>query len=132
MAYKRIISKEIEEEEIEYVIYCRKSTKDEDKQVQSIPDQIEACIRFANSEKNNLKIATKPNNYKEMFFKNDLDYNKTIEKEDNDKDEYNAEVYKKYRDMNLFIVTERESGKEAGIRPKRRKIIELIKSGKIK
>jgi Holliday junction resolvase len=96
-------------DDIEYVIYCRKSTKDEDKQVQSIPDQIEACIRFANSEKNNLKIAQKPDGYKEIFFKNELEYNKEIAKEDDDKDEYNAKIYKKYRDLNLFIVTERES-----------------------
>lgn len=131
MAQKKVVDRDMEED-IEYVIYCRKSTKDEDKQVQSIPDQIEACVRFANSEKNNLKIASRPDNYKELFFKNDLEYNKTIHKEDNDKDEYNAEIYKKYRDMNLFIVTETESAKDANDRPKRRRIIDLIKKWKIK
>ena len=126
MAHRPITNQEIEEE-IEYVIYCRKSTKDEDKQVQSIPDQIEACVRFANLEKNNFKIAQRPDNYKDLFFRNELEYNKTIAKENNDKDDYNAEVYKKYRKMNLFIVTETESAKEANNRPKRRRIIELVK-----
>ena len=41
-------SKINELEEIEYVIYCRKSTeKTTGKQNQSIPDQINACMEFA-------------------------------------------------------------------------------------
>jgi hypothetical protein len=38
-------------EPIEYVIYCRKSTDEtSEHQKQSIPDQIKACINYAEKE----------------------------------------------------------------------------------
>ena len=55
-------SKINELEEIEYVIYCRKSTeKTTGKQTQSIPDQINACMEFA--ERVWLKIKERPSDF---------------------------------------------------------------------
>jgi len=42
---------EQEKKEVEYIIYVRKSTDEASgKQQQSIPDQMEACLRFARNE----------------------------------------------------------------------------------
>ena len=49
-------------ENIEYVVYCRKSTDESSgNQKQSIPDQIEACLKYA--ERENLKIMWKPSDF---------------------------------------------------------------------
>jgi DNA invertase Pin-like site-specific DNA recombinase len=51
--------------DMEYVIYCRKSTDESsNKQTQSIPDQIKRCIEFA--EQNGLKIKEKPSDFSDF------------------------------------------------------------------
>lgn len=110
-----------ERKNIEYVIYCRKSTDDStDRQMQSIPDQISYCIDYA--MKNNLTIKEKPRNF------TDFETIEEIKKEDLDKD--NAELYQKYR--NLFIIKEHKSGKTPGIRNKWRRLASMIKQWHIK
>ncbi len=113
----------INDKNIEYIIYCRKSTDEKSEhQKQSIPDQIKACIEYA--EKNWIKIAKRPEDF------SDFETEKDLVIEDNDPDINNRKIYQKYR--HLFIVRERESAKEPFKRPKRRKIIEWIKKWKIK
>ncbi len=117
------LSEEIKKPKIKYIIYVRKSTDEHSEhQKQSIPDQIIKCIQYA--ENNWLIIASKPSNFSDFETEND------IKLEQNEKDEINREIYKKY--SNLFIVRERESAKEPFKRPKWRKIIERIKKWKIK
>lgn len=106
---------------IEYVIYCRKSSEEKtEKQVQSIPDQIQKCIDYAGKEW--LKIKEKPEDFSEFETKQD------IIKEDLDQD--NQKLYKKTR--NLFIIKEEKSGKIPWKRPKWSRLIKLIDQGKIK
>jgi hypothetical protein len=81
---------------IEYVIYCRKSTESEEKQTQSIADQIQRCVEYA--EANRLIIKQKP---KDFSFETGID----LEKEDADID--NRAVYQKTR--HLYIVKEQMS-----------------------
>jgi len=108
---------------IEYVIYCRKSTDESSgMQVQSIPDQIKKCIEYAKN--NGLKIKEKPQDFSD--FETELD----IKKEDTDTDINSRRIYKETR--NLFIIKEQKSWKEPWIRPKWRKLIKQIESGKIK
>lgn len=102
---------------IEFVIYCRKSTEEEDKQVQSIWDQIRNCVKFA--ESNNLKLMPRPK-YAEEF---DSIKETAMEEKEND------EIYK-YCD-NYFIIRERHSAKNPWLRKKWKKLIELVKNGKI-
>ena len=48
--------------DIEYIIYVRKSTDESSgHQTQSIPDQINKCVRYA--EMNDLQIRTKPKDF---------------------------------------------------------------------
>ena len=108
---------------MEYIIYVRKSTDEHSEhQKQSIPDQIIKCIQYA--ENNWLIIANKPSNFSDFETEND------IKLKQNEKDEINREIYKKY--SNLFIVRERESAKEPYKRAKWRKIIKWINEWKIK
>ncbi len=108
---------------MEYIIYVRKSTDEHSEhQKQSIPDQIIKCIQYA--ENNWLLIASKPSNFSDFETEND------IKLEENEKDEINREIYKKY--SNFFIVRERESAKAPYKRPKWRKIIKWINEWKIK
>ena len=86
--------------DIEYVIYCRSSSDESaDKQQSSIPQQIKACMEYA--EKAGLQIAKKPDNF-------EFEDNDDIFKEDTD-DEWDKEIYQKYRDY--YIVKERKSAK---------------------
>ena len=107
---------------LEYVIYCRKSSDESsDNQKQSIPDQIKACIKYAENE--GVKIKEKPSDF--SMFENELD----LEKEDKEEDIENRRIFQNTR--NLFIIKEEETGKIPSKRKKWRKLISLIKKKKI-
>lgn len=104
--------------EIQYIIYCRKSTDEtSEHQKQSIPDQIKACIDYA--EREGLIIAKKPENFQDFETEND------INREDTEADIESRRVYQSTRD--LFIIKEQETGKIPYKRKKWRKLIERIK-----
>jgi len=106
--------------DMEYVIYVRKSTDESSgQQTQSIPDQINKCVRYA--EQNDLVIRTKP---KDFEFETEGD----IIKEDNDPE--NSDIFKQTR--GLYIIKEQQSAKVPWLRPKRKKLISMIKHWKIK
>jgi len=85
--------------DMEYVIYVRKSTDESSgQQTQSIPDQINKCVRYA--EQNDLVIRTKP---KDFEFETEGD----IIKEDNDPE--NSDIFKQTR--GLYIIKEQQSAK---------------------
>jgi len=104
-------------EEIWYIIYIRKSTDEEWKQIQSLEDQLVSCYDYA--EKNNLKLAKRENYYD--FHDNlvELEVNKFTTKKA-------KEIYKSY-----YVILETWSAKIANKRAKWRKIIEYIKKWKI-
>jgi DNA invertase Pin-like site-specific DNA recombinase len=109
--------------EIEYVIYCRKSTDESSgKQTQSIPDQIKRCVEYANN--NGFTIKQKPSNFSEFETERELF------EENTDKELQNRKIYQETR--HLFIVKEQQSGKTPYVRPKRRKLVKMIDEGKIK
>jgi DNA invertase Pin-like site-specific DNA recombinase len=109
--------------EIEYVVYCRKSTDENSgKQTQSIPDQIKRCIEYANN--NGFTIKQKPSNF------SDFETERELFEENTDKELQNRQIYQETR--HLFIVKEQQSGKAPYIRPKRRKLIKMIEKGEIK
>lgn len=86
--------------EIEYIIYCRKSTDETSgKQAQSIPDQLHHCIEHA--KKNGMKIKLKPENFE---FETALE----IEKEDN-AEPANRKLYQDTR--HLYIIKEEKTAK---------------------
>lgn len=107
---------------MEYVIYCRKSTDESsDNQKQSIPDQIRACIEYA--ERNGLKIKEKPKDF--SLFESPEE----MEKEDNESDLQNRKTYQETR--KYFIIKEQETAKIPYKRPKWRNLMKMIDKGKI-
>lgn len=118
----------LEDHEVEYVIYARKSTDDDVNQKQSIPDQIRACIDYVtkHNEKQERKI--------KIMEKNEL-YNKHFKDELGDiKEARNLHISDKrfYEEIdNLFIIRESASAKKLG-RPKRSALMKLVDSWKIK
>jgi len=103
---------------MEYAIYVRKSSDESsEKQVQSIPDQIEKVIEYA--EKQELTIMKKPDDF------SDFETEEEIIKEDNTADLYNRRVFRDNR--KYFIIKESKSAKVIGKRPKRKKLVEWIK-----
>lgn len=108
---------------IEYVIYCRKSTDENSgKQTQSISDQLRLCIKHAKEMK--YSIMKKPEDF------SDFEDSYQITKEDNEIHIDDRRIYQETRD--LFIVKEEKSAKEPHKRPKRSKLIAMVKQGKIK
>lgn len=107
--------------DIEYIVYCRSSSDESaDKQQSSIPQQIKACMEYA--EKAGIQIAKKPDNF-EFEDKDD------IFKEDTN-EEWDKEIYQKYRDY--FIIKERKSAKVPKNRDKWKIIVDRIKKWKIR
>lgn len=107
---------------LEYVIYCRKSTDEKSwKQVQSIPDQIRICMKYAKD--NNLSIMKKPDKF-------DFETNLSLEKEDLETSIVNRRIYLETRW--LFIIKEQQSAKTPGIRKKRKKLMKLVETWKVK
>lgn len=87
--------------DIEYVIYCRKSTDESSgKQAQSIPDQLKYCIEHA--KKNGMTIKAKPEKFE---FETEAD----IEKEDNNAELSNRKLFQETR--HLYIIKEEKSAK---------------------
>ncbi|MDQ7023457.1 MAG: recombinase family protein [Candidatus Gracilibacteria bacterium] len=108
---------------IEYVIYCRKSTDESsDNQKQSIPDQIKTCIEYAEREK--LTIKTKSKDF--SLFESEYE----IDKEDSEADINNRRTFMDTR--NLFIIKEQETAKIPYKRPKWRRLMKMIEKGEIK
>ena len=81
---------------IEYVIYLRKSEKDKKKQVQSLGDQLVACLDYAESK--GLKLKKRPLDYSSFENQKDIDYETSI------KDKRDRKLFKDNR--NLFVVKE--------------------------
>ena len=110
-------------EDLEYVIYCRKSTDESsNKQTQSIPDQIKRCVEYA--QQNWLKIKAKPSDFSDFEWKYD------VRNEDHDKEWDHREIYQQTR--NLFIIKEQKSGKIPFKREKWNKLMKLIDQWKVK
>lgn len=121
------VSKKLNFDELEYVIYARKSTEDAWRQAQSIPDQVRICIDFA---KNNwIKIKEIDSLYN-WFKKIDENENTNLaikwklkskldEKDEND-------------NKNLFIIRESKTWKIPWVREKWNELIRLVKAWKIK
>ncbi len=108
--------------DIEYVIYCRKSTDESSgQQTQSIPDQIKKCVDYARN--NGLSIKLKPEDFE---FETEQD----IFKEDSESDITNRQTFRDTR--NLYIIKEQKSAKVPWLRPKWKRVISLIKQWKIK
>jgi DNA invertase Pin-like site-specific DNA recombinase len=85
---------------IEYVIYCRKSTDESsDNQKQSIPDQIKACVDYA--EREGLEIMEKPKDF--SLFESEQE----VFKEENESDLRNRRIFQSTR--NLYIIKEQET-----------------------
>ena len=114
--YDDIINKE---KEIEYIIYIRKSTDEEDKQAQSIYDQLRLCINYVDN--NWIKL-------QKRFDNKILNY--SYEDKIKNKEEINNENLLKYLDKYLIVI-ERKSAKKSRKRAKWIEIIELIKKRKI-
>ena len=107
--------------DIEYVIYCRKSTDESSgMQVQSIPDQIRACKEYA--ERNWLKIKAKPKDF-------DFETPSEVAKEDAINNIEDKRIYQWARDK--FVIREQKSWKIPGKREKRNKLMKLIDKWKV-
>ncbi len=110
--------------EIEYVIYCRKSSEESwTWQQQSILDQLNACIEFANGKW--LRLTERNDIFKTYF--DDNSFSTRRSKQTN---KYELDILSKAE--NVFYIVEEKSAKEPNNREKRNKLIKLVKDGKIK
>ena len=110
-------------DDVEYVIYARRSSDESsDNQNQSIPSQIEKCIDYAKKEE--LIIKKKPNNF--SMFETESEIIKRNQKADH----HAMRIYEQTSD--LYIIMESHSAKKPWLRPKRSKLMELVRKWKIK
>jgi len=100
-----------------YIIYVRKSTNEDWKQIQSLEDQLKSCYDYA--IKKWIKLAHR-NELANSF------HDENIELEVKNFLEPNKEIYEKY-----FVIIEKWSAKIANNRPKWKSLIKLIKRWKI-
>jgi len=108
---------------IEYVIYCRKSSDESSgNQKQSIPDQIKACLTYA--EREWLKIKEKPKDF--SLFESEQE----LRKEDKESDMANRKVYLDSR--KYYIIKEQETWKIPWKRTKWNRLIKKIENLEIK
>jgi len=108
--------------DINYIIYCRKSTDESsDNQKQSIPDQIRACVSYA--EREGLTIVSKPKDF--SLFESESE----VYKEDNEADLVNRKTFQDTR--HLFIIKEQETAKVPWKRTKWKNLIKKVKSWEI-
>jgi len=111
------LSQTIQKPDVKYIIYIRKSTDEDWKQVQSLEDQLDECKKYI--EKNNYQIDEFNENFESeaerILWLNEI------------KRPELKEFTKKF-----FVVIEKHSAKVAYKRPKWRKIIKWIKEWKIK
>ena len=113
----------MENDVIEYAIYCRKSTDDEENQKTSIYQQLEKCFEFA--EKNELLLQTRDEN-----FPVDQDTVKEIEGVLKTSPQQLKEFLEKYTTHQIII--ERRSAKMPFRRPLWDKLMRLADEGKIR
>lgn len=124
MAKKKQVTPIITDEEMgnmEYVLYCRKSRDEDDKQVASIPRQISLCLKHA--EEHGLAIKQKPKDFP-------FEDKEEIIKEDNCSDMTDRELYLATR--NLYIIKEQHSAKTPRKRPKWTKLMRMVERGEIR
>lgn len=121
---KRKQKKALNVDDIEYIVYCRKSSEESSKgQEQSILDQLNACIDHAHRVW--LKLAEKNEIFNNHF--NDNSFAKRKNKQTN---KYEKDILTKAE--NVFYVVEEKSAKELNNRTKRNTLIKLVKAWKIK
>lgn len=107
-----------------FVIYCRKSTDEWDKQEDSIPSQIKAIIQHHQSNSYKFDLAKRPTNIDLSIFNIDWEIEREYEE---------SPKYKQYIDQvkNNFIVIERCSAKRSWKRKKWKALMKLAKQWKI-
>jgi len=123
MAKMRSIQPISELEVVEYVIYTRKSTEDDEKQKESISQQLENCFDFA--KKTGLVLKLRP-----KHFPPEDQTIKEIEAAFNSNPKKGAEIREKY--IKYYVITERKSAKTPYKREKWTYLMDEVKKGKIR
>lgn len=105
-----------------YIIYCRKSSTDDEKQTQSIPDQIKYCIEYYKSHQDEMELMERPKDFSDFLTEKDkLDIANS--------EPYEKAIYESVKDY--FVVFESKTAKTPGVRPKWRKLIKMVEKWQI-